>query len=361
VVFKLTSDMASALPLSTGEPSGQGGDANGDATVSCHVGPLKQTEQHGQTTEFSTPACESTAPEASRNHGSSTGDDLKGLDYSPIGSDQKIYVDHEQDRRPHHVRKESGHCKTSRRGKYGQWLVCLLMMVACAFTGAHSQDWTRALAMAPYVSTNILQGSFTRVLAFSAMIAHTNARALPPYHLAQNGQGSDTAVSSDAIEAASVQNSDSDSETNGARWVLWLILSIFSVCVAGGAEAWIYFRRGRSRLIRVMVNVGVFTLVIAAVPMIFHQAGGIEAELNGPLWALWASAHLNFMLRGVLLLQNDQAGYPSPLGYIAVLAILSHLVFSTADKPNSRLYTTLTTFAVTVLQDVGLRAFFGDA
>jgi hypothetical protein len=361
VAFKLTGDMASALPLSTSEPSGQGGDVNGDATVSCHVGPLKQAEQYGQTTEFYTPACESTAPEAGRNHDSSTGDDLKGLDYSPIGLDQKIYVDHKQDRRPHHVRKESGHCKVSPGWQYGQWLMCLPIMVACAFTGADSQDWTWALAMAPYASTNILPRSCTRVLAFFAMIACTNARALPPYRSAQSGQESDTAISSDAIEAASVQNSDSDLNTHGARWITWVTLFIISVGVAGGAEACVYFRRERSRQIRVMVNVGVLTLVIAAVPMIFHQAGGIEAELNGPLWALWAGAHVNFVLRGALLLRNDQAGYLSPLGYVAVLAVLSHLVFFTADKPNSRLYTTLTTFAVTVLQDVGLRAFFGDA
>jgi len=61
------------------------------------------------------------------------------------------------------------------------------------------------------------------------------------------------------------------------------------------------------------------------------------------LVALWAGAHLNLVLCGALLLRYDLAGYDSPLGYVAVLAVLSHLIFFTADKPNSRLYTTLTT------------------
>jgi hypothetical protein len=352
--------MASAMPLPADEPSGQGKDINGDTTMACHVEPSKQAEQYDQTIKSSSPACESTVPEASRNHDSSTGDDLKGLDYYPVKSGQTTYVDQEQDQGQHHVRKESGHCKASLKSRYGQWLVWLFMLVAYAYMSALAQGWAQVLAMAPYAGTGALSGNRVWVLAMFAVIACVDARPLPPNYTAQNGRGSDPAASSNKMENASAQNSEPGPNIHGTSWVPWVTLAIIIIGVAGGAEAWVYFNSGRSRQIRAMVYVGVFTLVIAMVPMIFHQVGGIEAELNGPLWALWAGAHVNFVLRGALLLRNDQAGYLSPLGYVAVLAVLSHLVFSIADKPNSRLYTTITTLVVTVLQDVGLRAFSGE-
>jgi hypothetical protein len=93
--------------------------------------------------------------------------------------------------------------------------------------------------------------------------------------------------------------------------------------------------------------------------MVLHQAGGIDAEVNGPLWALWAAAYFNFVLLGVLLVQHEQFGYLSPLSYVGIVAVLSHLVFLAADEHSSRPYTTLTTLGVTIVQDFGLRAFFG--
>lgn len=93
--------------------------------------------------------------------------------------------------------------------------------------------------------------------------------------------------------------------------------------------------------------------------MVLHKAGGIEAEVKGLLLALWVGGHLNFVLRGAILVRHEQVGYLSPLGYVGVLAVFSHLIFSAADKQNSRLYTTLITLAVTGLQDVGIRASLG--
>jgi hypothetical protein len=110
---------------------------------------------------------------------------------------------------------------------------------------------------------------------------------------------------------------------------------------------------------RVMGYVCVFTLVVAAAPMVVHQAGGIEVELKDPLLALWAGVHLDFVLRGALLLLHEQAGYLSLLGYVGVLAVSSRLVFSAADEQDSRIYATLANLAVTILQGVGLRASFG--
>lgn len=313
-----------------------------------------------QTINFSSPAGEFTVSTASRTHDSSTGADLEGLDYNPVKSSRKIYVDQEQDQRQHRVHKEPGHRKSSLKRHYGRWLMCLFMFVAYAYVCALAQGWTKVLAMAPYASTGALSGNWALVLAMSAVIACVDAHPLLPDYTAQNERGSDTAASPNTMEDSSAQNSEPGPKPNGTSWGPWVTLAIIILGFAGGAEAWAYFNSGRSRQIRAMVYVGVFTLVVAMVPMIFHQVGGIEAALNGPLWALWADTHVNFVLRGALLLRNDQAGYLSPLGYVAVLAVLSHLVFSTADKPNSRLYTTLTTFAVTVLQDVGLTALLNE-
>lgn len=211
--------------------------------------------------------------------------------------------------------------------------------------------------MAPYASVSPFFQSWIRVFAMTAMIACADARALPPYHLAQVGSGSDAAVSSDDLGKVSPLNREPSPGTHGTDWSLWANLAIASVSVLGGVEAWATFMGERVRQIRIMGYVFVFTLVVAAATMVLHQAGGID----GPLLALWAGAHLNFALRGALLLRHEQAGYLSPLGYVGVLAVSSHLVFSLADRQNSRLYTTLATLAVTVLQDVGLKASFGGA
>lgn len=121
------------------------------------------------------------------------------------------------------------------------------------------------------------------------------------------------------------------------------------------------FRGERVRQIRAVGSVYVFTLAVAATPMVLHEAGGIEAEVKGPLLALWVDCHLNFVLRGTILVRHEQAGYFSPLGYVGVLVVVSHLELSAADKQNPRLYTTLTTLVITSLQDVGIRGFFGGA
>jgi hypothetical protein len=144
------------------------------------------------------------------------------------------------------------------------------------------------------------------------------------------------------------------------NWSGWVTFGIFLVACAGGFVAWVLIENERKRRIRVMVNLGAFAPFIAMAPLVFHQAGGIEAEVNGPLWALWIGFHFNFVFQGALLLRNVRVGYTSPLIYIAILAILSHLVLSTTDKQSSRLYTTLITLAVTYFQDVVLRALFGD-
>jgi hypothetical protein len=59
------------------------------------------------------------------------------------------------------------------------------------------------------------------------------------------------------------------------------------------------------------------------------------------------------VLRGALLVRHEQVGYLSPLSYVGVLAVFSHLIFSAADKQNSRLYTILITLAVTSLNMLG--------
>lgn len=119
------------------------------------------------------------------------------------------------------------------------------------------------------------------------------------------------------------------------------------------------FRGERVRQIRAVGSACVFTLAVAATPMMLHEAGGIEAEVKGPLLALWVDGHLNFVLRDAILVRHEQAGYFSPLGYVGVLAVVFHLRLSGADKQNSRLYTTLTTLVITSLQDVVIRDSFG--
>lgn len=103
------------------------------------------------------------------------------------------------------------------------------------------------------------------------------------------------------------------------------------------------FRGERVRQIRAVGSVCIFTLAVAATPMVLYEAGGIEAEVKGPLLALWVDGHHNFVLRGTILVQHKQ------VSYVSVLAIVSHLKLLAADKQNSRLYTTLTTLVIASL------------
>jgi hypothetical protein len=360
VVFTLMGNMNSAVPPSTCELFERQNDNNDDTILARHEGSLKQADRCDPTIELSASAIyKPKAPGPNCDHDSGHDGDLEGVGCNTSGSNHKNHVDQSQNPKASHFSLGYGYLEARIGRQYGQYSICLLTAIAYAHLGALAQGWTQALAMTPYTSAGALLGSWLRVLTMSAMIACANARALPPNYTGQSGRGSDTAVSLNAMENASAPNSAPDPKTHGTSWGPWVILAIILVGLLGGAEAWANIRGERGRQIRVMGYVYVFALVVAAAPMVLHQAGGIEAELNGPLLALWAGAYLNFVLRGALLLRNDQAGYLSPLGYVAVLAVLSHLVFSTADKPNSRLYTTLTTLAVTVLQDVGLRASFG--
>lgn len=352
--------MASAVPPFTCEPLEEQKDGNRGTTLARHDGSPEQTERRDQTTELPVWVIyEANTPKPKSNHDSGHYGDLERVGYSTSDSNHKVCLDQIQSLKASHPCSGSGYFKASFKRQYGQYSISLLTMVAYAHLGVLAQSWTQVLAMAPYTSAGALSRSWVRVFAMSAMIACANARALPPNYTSQIGRGSDTAMSSNTIENASAPNGEPDPKTHGTSWGLWVTLAIVIVGLLGGAEAWATIRGERGRQIRIMGYVFVFTLVVAAAPMVLHQAGGIEAELNGPLLALWTGAHLNFVLRGALLLRHEQAGYLSPLGYIGVLAVLSHLVFSTAGTPNSRLYTTLTTLAVTVLQDVGLRASFG--
>jgi hypothetical protein len=360
VVFTLMSNMTSAVPPSNCEPFEKRDDGNSGAILARHDGSLKQTERRDPTIELSASAIYGPkAPELSCGHDSNHVDDLKRVGCSTSESNRNTHVNQSQNPKASHSFLGSGYLEAWVGSQYGQYSIYLLAMVAYAHMGALAQGWTQALAMTPYPSATALPGSWVRVLAMSTMIAYADARALPPHYSSGTGGGGDTASSPNAMENASAPNGEPDPKTHGTSWSLWVALAIVFIGLLGGAEAWATIRGERGRQIRIMGYVFVFTLVVAAAPMVLHQAGGIEAEVNGPLLALWAGAHLNFVLRGALLLRHEQAGYLSPLGYVATLAILSHLVFSTADKPNSRLYTTLTTLAVTVLQDVGLRASFG--
>jgi hypothetical protein len=275
-------------------------------------------------------------------------------------SNQEPHKSRNQDSKSSHFRSWTGYCKALFGGRCGKYSACLLTLVPYAHVSAIAQSWTQDLTMAPYASVSPFFQSWICVFAMTAMIACADARALPLYHLAQVGSGSDAAVSSDDLGKVSPLNREPSPGTHGTDWSLWANLAIASVSVLGGVEAWATSMGERVRRIRDMGYVCVFTLAIAATPMVLHQTGGIDAEVKGPLLALWAGGHLNFLLRGAILVRHEQAGYGSPLGYLGVLAVLSHLIFSAADKQNSRLYATLTTLAVTILWDVGLRASFGD-
>jgi hypothetical protein len=137
------------------------------------------------------------------------------------------------------------------------------------------------------------------------------------------------------------------------------IIIIICIAVFWALVALASFRGGREHCIRAMGYICVFTLVAAAAPIVLRQAGGIEADVGGPLWVFWTGAYLNFVLRGALLVRHDQAGYLSPLFYIGTVAVSLSLVFVTADPQSSRLYTTLVALSITILHDVGLRAWFG--
>jgi hypothetical protein len=168
--------------------------------------------------------------------------------------------------------------------------------------GALAQSGTHALTMASYASVSTFPGKkWIRVLAMTAMIAYADARALPPYHSAQIGSGSDTAISSNDLGNDSPPEREPGLESHGTNWSLWVTLAIAFISLLGGAEAWSTFRGERVRQIRAMGYVCVFTLAVAATPMVLHEAGGIEAEVKGPLLALWAGGHLNFVLRGAIL------------------------------------------------------------
>lgn len=354
--------MTSAVPPSICEPFEKRDDGDGGTILARHDGSLKQTERRDPTTELSASAIhgpKALAPTC--GHDGNYVDDLERVGCSTSESNRKTYVNQSQNPRANRCFSGSGYLKDWVGSQYGQYSIYLLAMVAYAHTDVLAQGWTQALAMTPYPSAAALPGSWVRVLAVSIMISYANARALPPHYFSGTGGGRDTALSPNAMENASAPNSEPDPKTHGASWSLWVALAIVFIALLGGAEAWATIRGERGRQIRIMGYVFVFTLVVAAAPMVLHQAGGIEAELNGPLLALWAGAHLNLALRGALLLRHEQAGYLSPLGYVGVLAVSSHLVFSLADRQNSRLYTTLATLAVTVLQDVGLRASFGGA
>jgi hypothetical protein len=281
------------------------------------------------------------------------------------------------------------HLSRASQKQYTQALTYALAMVVCAGAGAHTRHWMRALetgeydsasappliwipvlamaayanaetapwnrtqmlGMAAYSNIHSLPKSWIRLLAISAVITYTDALLLSPHQSALNGSAgdmSDTGVSSDT------------KENNSFPRITGLVIAFIAfTALLGGVTSLVAFRTARERKIHVMGYTCVLTLVIAAAPMVLHQAGGIDAEVNGPLWALWAGAYFNFVLLGVLLVRHEQFGYLSPLGYVGVVAVLSHFVFLAADKHSSRLYTTLVTLGVTIVQDFGLRAFFG--
>jgi hypothetical protein len=353
-------DMASAVPPSACEPVEKREDGNGGASLAQKSRAFRQTKRRDQTIGlFALAVHEFKAPESNHGHGGGHEPGFGEAGYNTGESDHKADKCQSQSPKSSYLCLGKSYCGALFGGKCGQYSVFLLMMLAYAHMGALAQSGTQALAMAPYVSASAFLMSWIRVLAITAMIAQADGRALPPYHSAQIGSGSNTAISSNDLGNDSPPKREPGPESHGTNWGLWVTLAIAFISLLGGAEAWATFRGERVRQIRAMGYVCVFTLAVAAAPIVLHEAGGIEAEVKGPLLALWAGGHLNFVLRGATLVRHEQAGYLSPLGYVGVLAVLSHLVFSAADKQNSRLYTTLTTLLVTILQDVGIRASFG--
>jgi hypothetical protein len=339
-------DMAPAAPLSAYEPFERREEYNGGVRLARNSRVFRQTKKRGQMIDLSALAVhESEAPEPDHGHDG--------------GSNHKTYKSQQQNQSPSHSYLGTDHRRALLGRECGQYFVCWLTMLAYVHMSALAQSWTPAFAMFMYASAGAFFKSWSRVLVMTAMIAYADARALPPYHPAQIGSGSDTANSSSDNGNVGPPNRDLGLETNRASWSLWATLAIVFISLLYGTEAWVTFSGERVRRIRAMGYICVFALATAATPMVLHGAGGIEAEVKGPLLALWAGGHFNFVLRGAILVRHEQAGYLSPLGYLGVLAVLSHLIFSAADKQNSRLYATLTTLAVTVLQDVGLRASFG--
>jgi hypothetical protein len=317
--------MAPIVPPSTCEPLEQLRDGNAGTILARHVGSSKQKEQREQITEL-----------------------------SAFAIDKPRWLG-------------SGCFEAWFGRKYGQSSLGVLTTVACAIICANAQGWTapgwtEVLPMIVCAGAGTFSGHWTPVLllVLSAMIVCTDALVVPPYPHTQGAGGSDTAISLDIIENASAPNSESDFKTPGTPWSTWATLGILLVGVAGGVEVWTTLKKGRERLIHAMFHIYILTLVVAAAPMILHQAGGIETEVNGPLWALWAGAHLNFVLRGALLLRNKKIGYPSPLAYVGILAILWHLVFLAAGEQSSRLCATVATLAITFLQHFVLRAVYGE-
>lgn len=348
-------DMASAAPPSACEPFEEREDGNGGASLARNSRALKQTQRRADAIDLPALAVlesKAAGPKCMYDGGHDPGSEEVG--YNTGWPNCETYKGRSQDREASHSRLGTGYCEALFGGRCGQYSACFLTLVAYAHVAALAQSCTQTLAMAPYASISVFLRSWIRVLAMTTMIAYADARALPPYYSAHTEPGSDTVVSPDGLGRVSLSNKEAGLETHGTSWSLWVTLAIAFVSLLGGAEAWATLEGGRVRRIRATGYACVFTLVVAAAPMVLHEAGGIEAEVKGLLLALWVGGHLNFVLRGAILVRHEQVGYLSPLGYVGVLAVFSHLIFSAADKQNSRLYTTLITLAVTGLQDVGI-------
>lgn len=335
--------MAANVPRSTSERLRNPREGTVNSILAHYVEPLKQVEWREQTTGPSASAVgelSSPGPQCIRN--SSHDDNFGGVEHYPSASEHETLAAQSEDAVPSHprMRSGSGYFNASFIREYGQSFVCLLTMVAYAILRAIVYDWTahgwvQMPAMTTRASVGTFSGHWTRVLSLSAMILFADARALPPHRSARDTRGSDTA----------------GSETHSTAWNLWVTVSLIFIGVVGGIAAWAFLNE-RARQIHAMFYVGAFTLVVAAAPVVLHQAGGIDAEINGPLWALWADLNVNFVLLGFMLVRKKQIGYPSPPIYISILAILWLFVFSATDKHNSRLYATLTTFLVTMFLDL---------
>jgi hypothetical protein len=351
--------MAATIPPSTCELLEKQRDGSTISILAHYVGPLKQAEQCEQTTEPSASAVDNPGgPGPKYVHDSDHDDSFEEVERYPSVSDHETLAAQAEDAEPGHRRRESGssYFEAWFKSGYVQSFMCLFTIVAYVMLRAIVQDWTahglvQMPAMIACASAGTFSGHRTRVLSLFAMIVFADARTLPPYHPSQGMRESDTAVSLNTVGDPGPLNSESGSETHGAVWKLWVTVSLLLIGIAGGFAAW-KFLNERARQIHAMFHVGAFTLVVAAAPVVLHQAGGIDAEINGPLWALWADFNVNFVLLGFMLVRKKQIGYPSPPIYIGILSVLWLFVFSATNKHNSRLYVTLTTFLVTIFLDL---------
>ena len=200
------------------------------------------------------------------------------------------------------------------------------------------------------------------VFAVLSMTRSAAASAVPPHHLARGGHGADAADPwNNTNNAPASDNAAGEPGSNPTSAKAGMVVAgiLAGLTILGVIEALSGFRAARERRIHDMAYLCVAMLVSGAAHMVLEHAGGTEADVHAPLWIFWAGTHINFVVRGVLLLRQGHDGYLSPLLYVGAVAVLSQLVFSVAGEQTSRLYSTLFTLAVTVVHDTGLRALYG--